>query len=773
MNKQNQIKRTLSEPSAITFVAETLKGGNCAHRNALADVVCNEYGFYDLRGHPQHGGCVKALRELEAAGHFILPAAQNKNGPKTPKRLEEAVAEPTGVPGQAGEVCGLALIVVSGEVQMRIWNELMIREHPRGHGPLVGRQVRYLIGSQYGWLGGMGFAAPALQLEARDHWIGWTMEERRATLQMVVSLSRFLIRPSVRCANLASRVLAMAAQQLRKDFAARYDYSPLLLESFVDRAQFAGTCYRAANWIRVGQTKGRGRQDRLQEAPETIKDIYMFPLEKDFRSRLGLAADAGCSTLGPANGLEDETWAEKEFGGAPVGDERLSKRVVEVASGKAENPGCSYSEAAKGDRAAVKGYYRLIDMPEDSAVTMANILRPHRDRTIRRMQGYKTVLGIQDGCDVVYNNLTVCTGLGEIGKNQTGAKSRGLHLHSTFMVSPDGLPLGILRAQCMAPEMKASKDKRPAYTIPIEEKKTFAWIEHHRDLVGVAEDMPHTHVIDVCDREADFFELFDEQRHQGRVDLLVRAKYDRRITGEPFKLREAVSNAPPQSQVRVQIPRKSARPKKSRQQAQAKRPGRSADLTVRYMRVQLRPAKYHADKAPIDIWVIHALEANPPSGTKAIEWLLLTTIDLTSPADAEQCLRWYCLRWRIEDWHRVLKSGCKIEEIAHETAERIRRAIAVNLVIAWRIMLMTLLGREEPHLPADVLFSDIELQTLGEFAKTRGRKPPALLDEAVHLVATIGGYLGRANDPPPGHQLIWRGYAALQLMAFGFALRDP
>jgi hypothetical protein len=114
------------------------------------------------------------------------------------------------------------------------------------------------------------------------------------------------------------------------------------------------------------------------------------------------------------------------------------------------------------------------------------------------------------------------------------------------------------------------------------------------------------------------------------------------------------------------------------------------------MRIQLLPAHYHADKEPLDIGVIHALEENPPPGTQAVEWFLLTTIRITSAKDAEQCLRWYCLRWRIEDWHRVLKSGCCIEDLGHETAERLRRAIAINLVIAWRIMLMTLLGRETP-----------------------------------------------------------------------------
>jgi hypothetical protein len=414
----------------------------------------------------------------------------------------------------------------------------------------------------------------------------------------------------------------------------------------------------------------------------------------------------------------------------------------------------------------------MIDQPDESAVTLPNILLPHRERTVRRMQGQKTVLCVQDGSDLNYNNLDQCEGLGEIGSNQTGAKSRGLHLHSTLAIAPNGLPLGVLRAQCIAPQGKSLGEDRPAFEIPIEEKKTFVWIDHHRDLVELSAGMPHTRLIDVCDREADFFEFFDEQRRNPCVDLLVRAKYNRNITEEPFKLFEAVRRSPAQGYVRVSIPRQSARPKKSRQRARAKRAGRTADLAVRYERIQLRPAHYHVDKAPIDIWTVHALEENNSPKEKAVEWFLLTTMDITSIEDAERCLRWYCLRWRIEDWHRVLKSGCRIEDMAHETAERLRRAIAINLVIAWRIMLMTLLGRETPILPAEVLFSDIELRTLRAYAKKKHLTLPSLLGEAVLLVAKIGGYLGRSNDPPPGHQLLWHGYTEFQFMCLGFALLD-
>jgi hypothetical protein len=284
--------------------------------------------------------------------------------------------------------------------------------------------------------------------------------------------------------------------------------------------------------------------------------------------------------------------------------------------------------------------------------------------------------------------------------------------------------------------------------------------------------MPQTRLINVCDREADFFELFDEQRRNPCVDLLVRANHNRVITDEPFKLFEAIRQAPVQTKVQVHVPRQSARPKLSKKKAKPKRPSRSAELEVRYQQIQLRPSKYYSGKDPIDIGIIHAVEASPPAGAAPVEWFLLTTVDVTSSEDAVQCLRWYCLRWRIEDFHRVLKSGCGVEQIAHETAERIRRAIAINLVIAWRIMLMTLLGRETPELPPEVMFSDIELQVLQAYAKKKRLASPSTLRDAVRLVARIGGYLGRKSDPEPGHELMWQGYSQLLLMCEGFALRD-
>ena len=209
MEKQSEIKRTLSLQGSIEAIRGLLGSDGVRNRSALAEAVCGHFGFFDARGSSQTAGCGKALRELEHAGHFILPAASHvRLGDRAgPRRLDAAVEAPYEVPGQAEAVQGLTLIKVESVDQMRMWNEMMLREHPQGAGPLVGAQLRYLIGSAPGWLGGLGFGAAALQLADRDRGIGWDVATRREHLHRVVGMSRFLIRPSVNCHNLASRVL--------------------------------------------------------------------------------------------------------------------------------------------------------------------------------------------------------------------------------------------------------------------------------------------------------------------------------------------------------------------------------------------------------------------------------------------------------------------------------------------------------------------------------------------------------------------------------------
>jgi hypothetical protein len=167
-----------------------------------------------------------------------------------------------------------------------LWNELIERHHYLRYKPLPGAQLRYLVFSGSHLLAALGFGASAWKVAPRDRWIGWSAEERRHNLHLVVNNARYLILPWIRSPNLASRILAGVARQLPRDWESRYHYSPVLLETFVERERFQGTCYRAANWMHVGHTQGRGKLDRQGQRLLPVKEIFLYPLRRDFRRRL-------------------------------------------------------------------------------------------------------------------------------------------------------------------------------------------------------------------------------------------------------------------------------------------------------------------------------------------------------------------------------------------------------------------------------------------------------------------------------------------------------
>ena len=658
---------------------------------------------------------------------------------------------------------------------MRTWNELIAREHPQGERRLVGRQLKYLVASKHGWLGAVGFSASALRLEARDQWIGWTGEERRRHQDRVVNLSRFLIRSSVHCRNLASHVLGLCLRRLAEDFQGRYGYRPWLVESFVDTERHLGTCFQAANWERIGQTKGRGRNDTERRSPESVKDVYVYPLVADFRRRMGVSKERG-SYLRPLpleHGLGADEWAEQEFGTVELGDKRLRDRLIKIVKDRSKRPDASYLEATRGERKAAKGYYYFIDSPRET-VTPEAMLATHRERTIERIMSQEMVLVVQDTTDLNFSKRHHTEGLGPIGTNQTGAVSLGLRLHSSLALTTDGLPLGVLKSKCYAPERQGKQGKKSVGR-PIEEKKSFRWLEGHRDCVQIAKKTPTTRFLTVMDREGDIFELFvDAEPTRQRVGVLVRARYDRRLHGSERKLFETVKASRKHALVDVLVPRQRWKEAKRGEPEQGGMPSRQAQLTVKFHEVSVHSSRSDLrSKGPITLWAVYAREERPPAGAKRIEWMLLTTEKVESDQDAARMVELYTRRWRIEEWHRVLKSGCKVQEHQNETAERLKRAIAIDAVLAWRIQLMTLLGREVPDLPCTVFFDKWEVRVLEALEKEkgkRGKKAPYSLGVAIILVSMLGGYLGRPSDPPPGSQTIWKGTLNLSNLTTGYRL---
>jgi hypothetical protein len=235
------------------------------------------------------GGRVALLR-LQRGGWIDLPAPRNGNANGRPLSWAEgAAAAVQGLEGSVEELGGIELELVRSKPQSRLWNTLVDRYHYLGYRALSGAQLRYVIRCEHGVVGAIGFGAAAWKVAVRDRWIGWDAAQRERSLAQVVNNRRFLIAPWVRVRNLASRILALAARRVVLDYPREYGIRPVLLETFVDAQRYRGTCYRAANWIYVGETTGRGRQDRTHTAPVARKQVWVYPLVTEVGRGLGVA----------------------------------------------------------------------------------------------------------------------------------------------------------------------------------------------------------------------------------------------------------------------------------------------------------------------------------------------------------------------------------------------------------------------------------------------------------------------------------------------------
>ena len=754
---QSLISNTLQQEESLIRIQSIMAEESFASRHALGKRICTEFQFFDATGRVQLAGCLKALSNLASHQKIQLPERRRAPIANRPRLLEGEIAIAPHLPTRLAELRPVELIVVT-EKERPVWNTLIDREHPQGMTTFAGCQLRYLVRSVHGWLGAVGFSASALRVKARDRWMAWTESQRQENLHLVVCLSRFLIRPAVRCPHLASHVLGLALRRLPRDFESRYQFGPLMVESYADQG-VAGTCLRAANFVGVGKTAGRGRQDRYKRFDKTIKTVYLYPLKADWRKRLGVPWVDQVPELLPGEGLNSEQWAENEFGGAPLGDKRLSARLVNSAQLMMQHIGHKINAGNPGDSSAIDGFYRLIEKPAESEVTVENILMPHRERSLARLRAQRVVLAIQDGTDLNFTTRPGCDGLQIVGKNQTGVTALGLHLHATMAVTDQGLPLGMLRLGFDSQTENAASIK----------KKTRRWLEAHQDLAqDLREVGGKTQVISVCDREADFFELFHNQRRYPRVELLVRAHHNRNLEKKDAKLFAEMSSGAADGNLDIEIEGLTLRPKSSRKKARPARRKRLANCELRFRSLSLPPTIKQA--APVKLSAVHLVETCPPEDETPVQWFLLTTAKVKDPETAAKIVGYYLQRWRIEDYFRILKTGCKVESLLFRTAERLQRAIAINAVIAWRIMVMTLLGRQVPDCDPEVMFSNEELNFLRDYAKKQKSPAPAQLGQAVKLVAQLGGYRARKHDHEPGSQIMWTGFNRLTSAALGHAI---
>ncbi len=441
----------------------------------------------------------------------------------------------------------------------------------------------------------------------------------------------------------------------------------------------------------------------------------------------------------------DPLWAFNEFSGAEFKDPRLTRRLQWLAKDFIQQPLASIPQAC-GNWANSKGAYRFFS---NEKVSFEAILDRHYECTLDRLgsSSFSVILCPQDTTTLNYMAHPATQGLGHIGTK--GGKSLGMLLHSTLALSPQGDFFGLLHAHCWA----RPKRKRARRAKEISQKESFRWLESLRRIELLAQLFPHQQWVSVSDREADIYEMFQEATLPGhRAGLLVRARHDRSIVGEAESLFKYMSHLPQAGTSIIHVPR------------HEDQPARTVTLSIRFAPVLFAPPSNHPHRAPVELWAVWAQEVDAPVGQKPICWCLLTTVAVRSLEEAIERLQWYTKRWTIEEFHRILKSGCRVEARQLTTRLRLQRALAIDMVVAWRVMHINKAARTQPNSPADQWLSKDEWQALHCYVHRTQELPtqPPTIGQAVLWIAQLGGFLARKSDGLPGPTTIWRGLQRLK-----------
>ena len=452
-------------------------------------------------------------------------------------------------------------------------------------------------------------------------------------------------------------------------------------------------------------------------------------------------------------------WVAHELAGVSFGDKRLVRRSYQILDSFFAQPAASIPQAC-GSVAAAKATYNFFD---NFSVYSEEILNSHAKQTLERMRSAGVVLAVNDTTTISHERHPTLQGMGPV--NREADHAQGYFLHATLAVTTQGVPLGILQALVWAREAEEAGSAKRRRKRPIEEKESYKWLESYQACQAVQAQLPETCLVQVGDRESDIYELFElAAATPAGPHLLIRAEQDRNLLADGgLHLWDCLGQQAIAGTITVDV---TARPK---------RPARQAVVAVRFAAVHLRPPRNGKEthpRLPISLWAVWAEEQQPPPGVEPISWMLLTTLPVTSFEQAVEKIQWYCLRWEIEVFHKVIKSGCRVEERRLNDFVKHKRCLAFDLLVAWRIQLLTKLNRETPQLPALTVFSQEEVEALYAVDQQQAIPPPPdlTLGEAIRMVAKLGGFLGRKGDGHPGTVTIWRGLQRLKDITFGWRL---
>ena len=458
---------------------------------------------------------------------------------------------------------------------------------------------------------------------------------------------------------------------------------------------------------------------------------------------------------------DNATWVAGETAGCKFRDARLSKRLNNLLQVLGDGVGRTVPLACQ-DLANTKAAYRFFDNDRvDDQAILAGHFQASRDRA-QATSG--PLLILHDTTEFSYmRDEPELVGLsgGSVRKNgqATSGKKCGVLMHSSLALTPEGLPLGMCAIKFWSraeQEGATAEKKKKSGRLPIEEKESFRWLENLRqssDLLAQPERCVH-----IGDRESDIYEFFCTAQELG-TRFLVRRRVERRTDDGENTITKEMAEVAVQGLHRIEF-------------RDAQSQDCEALLEIKYQRLTVfaSPGKKNVP-SQLELTVVHAQERDTPPGREPLKWNLITNLPVDSEAQALEKIDWYAMRWKIETFHKILKSGCKAEDLRLRTAARLTNVISIYCVVSWRIFWMTMINRIQPDADPDVALAPVEIKVLDKLRPDKTKSPKTLSHYLVKL-AKLGGYLARNNDGPPGPTVIWRGLARLHDVVFGFQIAE-
>jgi hypothetical protein len=467
-----------------------------------------------------------------------------------------------------------------------------------------------------------------------------------------------------------------------------------------------------------------------------------------------------------------DCWAQRMMMQAECGDVRRRVRLQRLLVAMARQPGQSLPQQCE-QIAPLKAAYRLL---QSGSVQANAIIKSAAQATVQRLSQQPNdgvVLAVQDTTTLNFSTHEALQGRGPIG-NGNSDKTQGFFLHSTLLLSERAEVHGLLNAEVYARDVAAQRARKKGERNrqSSAQKESHRWVRSVQMSASLCAALPAARaVVNIADREADMYELFDEaqqlnRQQEGRFHVLVRAQHDRQLEGLEQRIWEYLTEQSAQVCWEVALPA-----------AKGVQGTQSRKVEAFWQKVALSvPAhqrKYHGKAEPLEVTLIVVREPQPPAGEAALEWVLLSTWPVGEASELQRVVGWYARRWQIEVLHRVLKTGCKVEQRRLQQEQAAQVMIVLDLLVAIRIMGLVGAARVQPETAARSWITPEEeavLRARYESVKSGTAGKPLSLGQAMRWIAQLGGHPGMPSSPPPGAEVLWRGLTRLHLMADGWSL---